>query len=94
MPAYRTVPTLSEQAVKSQYELKMETIARIQQLPDKPFGQLDEHAPIGWIPDFFERRDEPQTLDDGHVHPMIQQQLSQDISGGIVLVHDKNSRGE
>ncbi len=88
MPAYRRVPTSSEQAAKSRYELKMETIAWNQPLASKPFGQLNEHTPIGRVADFFECRDEPQTLGDGEIDLIVQKQLAQDISGGIVLVQD------
>jgi hypothetical protein len=72
----------------------METIARNQPLPSKPFGQRNEHTPIGRVADFLECSDEPQTLGDGQVDLIVQKQLAQDIAGGIVLVHDENSGSE
>jgi hypothetical protein len=43
----------------------MEQAAVSQPSLSKPFGQLDEQAPIGRILDFSECNDEPQTLGDG-----------------------------
>jgi hypothetical protein len=62
----------------------------------KPFGQFDEHAPVGRILDFSERNDEPQTFGDGQIDLIVQKQLSQDITGriGIVRVHNEDSGSE
>jgi hypothetical protein len=62
----------------------------------KPFGQFDEHAPVGRILDFFECNHEPQTFGDGQIDLIVQKQLSQDITGriGIVRVHNEGSRSE
>jgi hypothetical protein len=62
----------------------------------KPFGQLDEHAPIGRILDFSESNDEPQTLGDGQIDLIVEKQLSQGITGriGIVRVHNEGSGSE
>jgi hypothetical protein len=62
----------------------------------KPFGQFDEHAPVGRILDFSECNDEPQTFGDGQIDLIVQKQLSQGIAGriGIVRVHNEGSGSE
>jgi hypothetical protein len=96
MPVSWIVPTLSEQAARSRYDLKMETVAVSPPSLSKPFGQFDEHAPIGGILDFSECNDEPQTFGDGQIDLIVQKQLLQDITGriGIVRVHNEGSRSE
>jgi hypothetical protein len=96
MPVSWIVPTLSEQAARSRYDLKMETVAVSPPSLSKPFGQFDEHAPIGRILDFSECNDEPQTFGDGQIDLIVQKQLLQDITGriGIVRVHNEGSRSE
>ena len=75
---------------------KMQAVAVSPPSPSKPFGQFDEHAPIGRIPDFSECNDEPQTFGDGQIDLIVQKQLSQGITGriGIVRVHNEGSRSE
>ena len=74
----------------------MQAVAVSQLSLSKPFGQFDEHAPIGRLLDFSECNDEPQTLGDGQIDPIVEKQLSQGITGriGIVHVHNEGSASE
>lgn len=56
-------------------------------------GEFDQNAPIGWILDFSEGYDEPQSFDDVQVDLIVAKQLQQLIPGviGIVDVHRPRS---
>jgi hypothetical protein len=64
-------------------------------LPE-PFGQFDDRAPLGWVFDFPERNDEPETLTGTWIDVVILQRLRQFAIeiGGMVGAHNENSRGE
>jgi len=56
-------------------------------------GELNQNAPIGWILDFSEGDDEPQSFDDVQIDLIVAKQLQQLIPGviGIVDVHRQHS---
>lgn len=53
---------------------RLESVTLNDQSFCKSFGHRDEYAPIGWIADFSECHDEPQTFHDGQVDLIIPKQ--------------------
>ena len=49
-------------------------------------GKVDQHPSIGWIADFPEGNDEPQSFDNVQVDFIVAKQLQQLVSAGIGIV--------
>lgn len=49
-------------------------------------GKVDQHPSIGWIADFPEGNDEPQSFDNVQVDFIIAKQLQQLVPAGIGIV--------
>ena len=56
-------------------------------------GEFDQHPSIGWIPDFPEGNDEPQSFDNVQVDFIVAKQLQQLVPAviGIVDIQRKHS---
>jgi hypothetical protein len=63
-------------------------------LLSKPFGELDDHPPVGRILDFVECDDEAQALNDAQIDLIVPKQPQQFLLGrvGTVRAHPKLQR--